>query len=93
MRFGGAPPPTASLNVQASEWREGACAAAEPNTGSSAGVGHYSSVGNKVKGVIPGTWARPCLLSVFLAHMHFWIHGSASCCFAGSYHALRNVLV
>ena len=58
--------PTASLSVQASEWREGAGAAAEPNTGSTAGVGQYSSVGNKIKGVIPGTWARPCLMSVFL---------------------------
>ena len=53
--------PTASLSVQASEWREGASAAAEPNTGSTAGVGQYSSVVNKIKGVIPGTWARPCL--------------------------------
>lgn len=52
--------------MQASEWREGAGAAAEPNTGSTAGVGQYSSVGNKIKGVIPGTWARPCLMSVFL---------------------------
>ena len=61
---------TTSSNVQASEWREGASAGAEPNKGSTAGVGQYSSVGNKIKGVIPGTWARPCLLSVLSTQAH-----------------------
>ena len=60
------PLPTAGSSAQASEWREGASAAGEPTTGSTAGVGQYSSVGNKIKGVIPGTWARPYLLSTFL---------------------------
>ena len=49
---------TGSLSVQAAEWRESAGAVAEPIAGSTAGVGKYSGVGNKIKGVIPGTWAR-----------------------------------
>ncbi|KAK9838310.1 hypothetical protein WJX81_003634 [Elliptochloris bilobata] len=50
-------------NTAAHEWHQGGGigaagtgASAEPNTGSTAGVGQYSSVANKVKGAIPETW-------------------------------------